>query len=149
MPLMPKTKSTDILKQFAALQKQAEKHVHNAKKAIEKKIQKEVAAVHKKYAKELKKLDSVVSGFTGGVKAPKVKASTGAKRTRRTLPKVTDDQIKDALSKIAAGGKKVTSAEIFKSADITRPRFNQFLKATKGFLSIEGNKRSTVYYLKG
>jgi hypothetical protein len=144
---MPKTKPTDILKQISKLQKQAEKQVHSARKAIEGKIAKEVAAVHKKYSKELKKLDSVVSGFTGGVKAPKIKAATGAKRTRRTLPKVTDDQIKDAVSKIAAGGKKVTSAEIFKSADITRPRFNQFLKANKGFLSIEGNKRSTVYFL--
>jgi len=146
---MPKTKSNDILKQFAALQKQAEKHVHNAKKAIEKKIAKEVASVHKKYSKELKKLDSVVSGFAGGSKVAKVKAATGAKRTRRVLPTVSDDQLKASISKIAAGGKKVTSAEIFTAANITRPRFNQFLKANKGFLFIEGNKRSTVYFLKG
>jgi len=146
---MPKTKSTDILKQFTALQKKAEKHVYNAKKTIEKKISKEVAAIHKKYAKELKKLDSVVHGFGGGYKVPKaVKAASGAKRTRRTFPKVKDEDIKVAVSKIAAGGKKVTSAEIFKAADITRPRFNQFLKATKGFLAVEGNKRSTVYFLK-
>jgi DNA polymerase/3'-5' exonuclease PolX len=145
---MPKTKSTDILKQFAKLQKQAEKHVLSAKKTIEKKIQKEVAAIHKKYAKELKSLDSVVHGFGGGSKVAKVKATSGAKRTRRTLPKVKDEDIKVAVSKIAAGGKKVTSAEIFKAADITRPRFNQFLKANKGFLSIEGNKRSTVYFIK-
>lgn len=146
---MPKTKSTDILKQFTKLQKQAEKHVLSAKKTIEKKISKEVAAVHKKYAKELKNLEGVLSGFGVGGKATKVKAASTGKRTRRTLPKVTDEQIKDALSKIAAGGKKVTSAAIFKAADITRPRFNEFLKATKGFLSIEGNKRSTVYFLKG
>jgi hypothetical protein len=147
---MPKTKPTDILKQFAKLQKQAEKHVLTAKKAIEKKIAKEVSAVHKKYAKELKKLDGVLGGFTGSAKAPKaVKQTSTGKRTRRSLPKKTDQEIKESISKIAAGGKKVTSSEIFKAADITRPRFNQFLKATKGFLTVEGNKRSTVYFLKG
>ena len=144
---MPKSKSTDILKQFAKLQKQAEKHVLSAKKTIEKKIQKEVAAIHKKYANELKRLDSVVHGFGGGSKVAKVKAATGAKRTRRTLPKVTDEQIKATVSKIAAGGKKVTSAQIFDAAEITRPRFNAFLKANKEFLKVEGNKRSTVYFL--
>jgi len=144
---MTKTKSTDILKQFAKLQKQAEKHVHAAKKAIEKKIAKEVAAVHKKYAKELKSLEGVVAGFGAGGKVAKVKVVSGVKRTRRSLPKVTDEQIKDAVTKIAAGGKKVTSAEIFKAAEITRPRFNAFLKAHKGVLKVEGNKRSTVYFL--
>jgi len=148
---MPKTKPTDnILKQFAKLQKQAEKHVHSAKSAIEKKIAKEVAAIHKKYAKELRKLDGVLGGFTGSVKAPKaVKASSTGKRPRRSLPKKTDQEIKDSISKIAAGGKKVTSADIFTAANITRPRFNEFLKTSKGFLTIEGNKRSTVYFLKG
>jgi hypothetical protein len=145
---MPNTKPTDILKQFAKLQKQAEKHVLVAKKSIEKKIAKEVSAVHKKYAKELKKLDGVLGGFTGTAKAQKaVKASATGKRTRRSLPKVTDDQIKAAISKIAAGGKKVPSAAIFTAANITRPRFNEFLKTSKGFLTIEGNKRSTVYSL--
>ena len=147
---MPKTKPTDnILKQFAKLQKQAEKHVLTAKKTIEKKIAKEVAAVHKRYAKELKQLEGVLSGFGGTVKAPKAsKAASIGKRSRRTLPKVTDEQIKDAVSKIAAGGKKVTSAAIFTAANITRPRFNEFLKTSNGFLTVEGNKRSTVYFLK-
>jgi uncharacterized protein YyaL (SSP411 family) len=145
---MPKTKPTDILKQFAKLQKQAEKHVLVAKKAIEKKIAKEVSAVHKKYAKELKKLDGVLGGFTGSAKAPKaVKASATGKRTRRSLPKKSDQEIKDSISKIAAGGKKVTGPQIFDAAQITRPRFNAFLKANKGFLKVEGNKRSTVYFL--
>ena len=146
---MPKTKPTDILKQFAKLQKQAEKHVLVAKKAIEKKIAKEVTAVHKKYAAELKKLDGVLGSFTGSAKAPKVaKASATGKRPRRSLPKKTDQEIKDSISKIAASGKKVTSAQIFNAAEITRPRFNAFLKANKGFLKVEGNKRSTVYILK-
>jgi hypothetical protein len=146
---MPKTKPTaNILKQFAKLQKQAEKHVHAAKKTIEKKIAREVAAVHKRYAKELKQLEGVLSGFGGTAKAPKVsKAASTGKRSRRSLPKVTDEQIKDAISKIGSGGKKVTSAEIFKAANITRPRFTQFLSANKGFLTVEGNKRSTVYFL--
>jgi uncharacterized protein YyaL (SSP411 family) len=145
---MPKTKSTDILKQFARLQKQAEKHVLSAKKTIEKKIQKEVAAIHKKYAKELKKLDGVLGGFTGSAKAPKAAKSTSTvKRTRRSLPKKSDQEIKDSISKIAAGGKKVTSAQIFDAAEITRPSFNAFLNANKGFLKVEGNKRSTVYFL--
>jgi hypothetical protein len=147
---MPKTKSTDILKQFLKLQKQAEKHVLTAKKTIDKKIAKEVAAVHKKYAKELKNLQGVLSGFGGTAKAPKAgKAPSAAKRTRRSLSKKSDQDIKDAISKIATGGKKVTSAAIFTAAEITRPRFTQFLNANKGFLSIEGNKRSTVYFLKG
>ena len=143
------SKSTDILKQFAKLQKQAVKHVHVAKKAIEKKIAAEVAAVHKKYAKELKKLDGVLGGFTDSTKAPRaVKAVSTGKRTRRSLPKKSDQEIKDSISKIAAGGKKVTSAQIFEAAEITRPRFNAFLKSNKGFLYIEGNKRSTTYSIK-
>ena len=147
---MPKTKPTDILKQFAKLQKQAEKHVLTAKKAIEKKIAKEVASVHKKYAAELKKLDGFLGGFTGSAKAPKaVKASGTGKRTRRSLPKKTDQEIKDSISKIAAGGKKVTSAQIFEAAEITRPRFTLFLQTNKDFLQIEGSKRSTTYSLKG
>jgi len=145
---MPKTKPTDILKQFAKLQKQAEKHVLVAKKAIEKKIANEVSAVHKKYAKELKKLDGVLGGFTGSAKAPRaVKAVSTSKRIRRTLPKKSDQEIKDSISMIATGGKKVTSAQIFDAAEITRPRFNAFLKDNKGFLKVEGNKRSTVYFL--
>jgi hypothetical protein len=143
-------KQLDILKQFAKLQKQAEKHVLSAKKDIEKKIAAEVAAVQKKYAKELQKLDGVLSGFGAGVKAPKaVKVVSTGKRTRRSFPKVTDDQIKAAISEIAAGGKKVTSAEIFAAAQITRIRFTAFLKANSGFLTIEGNKRSTTYSLNG
>jgi hypothetical protein len=145
---MANSTTSDILKQFAKLQKQAEKHVLVAKKAIEKKIAKEVSAVHKKYAKELKKLDGVLGGFTGSAQAPKaVKASATGKRTRRSLPKKSDQDIKDAISKLAAGGKKVTSAQIFDAAEITRPRFNAFLNANKGFLKVEGNKRSTVYFL--
>jgi hypothetical protein len=145
---MSNPKPTDIPKQFAKLQKQAEKHVLKAKKAIEKKVAKEVAAVHKKYAAELKKLDGVLGGFTSRAKAPKAaKASGTGKRTRRSLPKRNDQEIKDAISKIAAGGKKVTSAQIFDAAEITRPRFNAFLKDNKGFLKVEGAKRSTVYFL--
>jgi DNA-binding protein H-NS len=143
---MSKTNPTDILKQFAKLQK----HVLTAKKTIEKKIAKDVAAVHKRYAKELKQLEGVLSGFGSHAKAPKAaKATSTGKRSRRSLPKVTDEQIKAAISKIASGGKKVTSAAIFTAAEITRPRFTQFLNANNGFLSIEGNKRSTVYFLKG
>lgn len=148
---MPKTKPTDnILKQFVKLQRQAEKHVLTAKKTIEKKIAKEVAAVHKRYAKELKQLEGVLSGFGGSAKAPKaVKAASTGKRSRRTLPKVSDEQIKDAISKIASGGKKVSSAVIFKDAGIERPRFTAFLKANMGYLNIDGNKRSTLYSLNG
>jgi len=138
-------KPIDILKQFSKLQKQAEKHVSKARKAVEKKIAKEVAAVHKKYAKELKQLE----GFLGGaIKAPKVlKSTSSGKRTRRNLPKRTDEEIKAAITKVSSGGKKVTSNEIFSAAQITRPRFNEFLKANKGFLKVEGNKRSTKYFL--
>jgi len=95
-------------------------------------------------------IDSLLTRFGGTSATPKVKAvkeKGEGKRTRRKLPKVTDEQIKDAVNKIAAGGKKVTSAEIFKAANITRPRFNEFIKANQGFLKVEGNKRSTVYFL--
>jgi hypothetical protein len=146
---MPKSKSNDILKQFSKLQKQAEQHVLTAKKAIERKISKEVAAVHKRYARELKNLERVLSGFGGGTPSKAAKASSAGKRTRRTLPKVTDEQIKASLSKILSGGKKVSSAVIFKEAGIERPRFTVFLKANMGYLTIEGNKRSTLYSLKG
>ena len=150
-----KTKGTniDILKQFAALEKKASKQVLSAKAAIEKKIAKEVASVHKKYAKELKQLDSMLSRFGLSDKAPKAtkaaKASPAGKRTRRTLPKINDEEIKTQLSKILSGGKKISSAVIFKQVGLARPRFTAFLKANTGFLHIEGNKRSTTYSLKG
>jgi hypothetical protein len=143
----------DILKQFAALEKKASKQVLSAKAAIEKKISKEVASVHKKYAKELKQIDSMLSRFGLSAKAPKAtkaaKASPAGKRTRRTLPKINDEEIKTQLSKILSGGKKVSSAVIFKQVGLARPRFTAFLKDNKGFLHIEGNKRSTTYSLKG
>ena len=152
--IMPKTKpSLDILIQFAALEKKASKQVLKAKAVLEKKISQEVAAVHKKYAKELKQVDSMLARFglsSKGPKAPKAaKASSTAKRTRRRLPKITDEEIKAQLSKILSGGKKVSSTVIFKEVGLARPRFTAFLKAHKGFLHIEGNKRSTTYSLKG
>ena len=152
--IMPKTKpSLDILKQFAALEKKASKQVLKAKAVIEKKISQEVAAVHKKYAKELKQVDSMLARFglsSKGPKAPKAaKASSTAKRTRRRLPKITDEEIKAQLSKILSGGKKVSSAVIFKEVGLARPRFTAFIQANKGYLHIEGNKRSTTYSLKG
>jgi len=53
------------------------------------------------------------------------------------------------LAKILSGGKKVSSAVIFKEVGLARPRFTAFLKANSSFLHIEGNKRSTTYSLKG
>ena len=152
--LMPKTKtSLDLVKQFAALEKKASKQVLKAKAVIEKKIAQEVASVHKKYAKELKQVDSMLARFglsPKGPKAPKAaKASPSGKRTRRRLPKISDEEIKAQLSKILSGGKKVSSAVIFKEVGLARPRFTAFLKANSGFLHIEGNKRSTTYSLKG
>jgi hypothetical protein len=149
------TKNTqaDILKQFAALEKKASKQVLKAKTAIEKKIAKEVSAIHKKYAKELKQVDSMLARFglsSKGPKAPKAtKAASAGKRTRRRLPKISDEEIKAQLSKILSGGKKVSSAVIFKEVGLARPRFTAFLKANSSFLHIEGNKRSTTYSLKG
>ena len=145
--------TNDILKQFAILEKKASKQVQGAKAAIEKKIAKEVAAVQKKYAKELKQLESVLSRFGLSAKAPKAtkaaKASPAGKRTRRTLPKINDEEIKAKLSQILSGGKKVSSAVIFKEVGLARPRFTAFIQANKGYLHIEGNKRSTTYSLKG
>ena len=151
--IMPKTKpSLDILKQFAALEKKASKQVLKAKAVIEKKIAQEVASVHKKYAKELKEVESLLSRFGLSSSVPKAKAEkafTGGKRTRRSLPKITDEEIKTQLSQILSGGKKVSSAVIFKEVGLARPRFTAFLKANQNFLHIEGNKRSTTYSLKG
>jgi hypothetical protein len=152
--IMPKTKpSLDILKQFAALEKKASKQVLKAKAVIEKKISQEVAAVHKKYAKELKEVESLLSRFglsSKGPKAPKAaKAAPAENRTRRRLPKISDEEIKAQLSKILSGGKKVSSAVIFKEVGLARPRFTAFLRANSGFVHIEGNKRSTTYSLKG
>jgi len=145
-----KNTQTDILKQFAALEKKASKEVLKAKATIEKKIAKEVSAIHKKYAKELKEVESLLSRFGLTAKAPKAtKAAPAGKRTRRRLPKISDEEIKAQLSKILSGGKKVSSAVIFKEVGLARPRFTAFLKANNGFLHIEGNKRSTTYSLKG
>jgi len=147
-----KDPTNDILKQFAILEKKAAKQVQVAKAAIEKKISKEVAAVQKKYAKELKQLDGLLARFGVSSSAPSTKAakaSTAGKRTRRTLPKINDEEIKAKLSQILSGGKKISSAVIFKEVGLARPRFTAFLKANKGFLHIEGNKRSTLYSLKG
>ena len=148
-----KNTQADILKQFAALEKRASKQVLKAKAAIEKKIAKEVSAIHKKYAKELKEVESLLARFGLSAKAPKAlktsKAAPAGKRTRRTLPKINDEEIKAQLSKILSGGKKVSSAVIFKEVGLARPRFTAFLKANSGFLHIEGNKRSTTYSLKG
>jgi hypothetical protein len=148
---MSKTKtSLDFVKQFAALEKKASKQVLKAKSVIEKKISQEVAAVHKKYAKELKEVESLLSRFGLSSKGPKAaKAAPAGKRTRRRLAKISDEEIKTQLSKILSGGKKVSSAVIFKEVGLVRPRFTAFLKANKGFLHIEGNKRSTTYSLKG
>lgn len=148
---MPKSKSSfDIVKQFAALEKKASKQVLKAKAVIEKKISQEVAAVHKKYAKELKEVESMLSRFGISSKAPKAaKAAPSGKCTRRRLAKISDEEIKSQLSKILSGGKKVSSAVIFKEVGLARPRFTAFLKANAGFLHIEGNKRSTTYSLKG
>jgi DNA-binding protein H-NS len=154
---MSKTKtSLDLVKQFAALEKKASKQVLKAKATIEKKISQEVAAVHKKYAKELKEVESLLSRFglsSKGPKAPKApkasKSAPSGKRTRRRLPKISDEEIKAQLSKILSGGKKVSSSVIFKEVGLARRRFTTFLKANKGFLHIEGNKRSTTYSLKG
>jgi len=144
---MPKT-SSNIISTFLSLEKKAVKEAFSAKKKIEKAIAKDIAAVHKKYAPQIKGIDSLLSRFGGTSAAPKTKAvKSEGKRTRRTLPKFNDDQIKEAISMIAAGGRKVTSAQIFKAANITRPRFNEFIKANQGFLKVEGNKRSTVYFL--
>ena len=125
---MPKTKpSLDLVKQFAALEKKASRQVLKAKATIEKKISQEVAAVHKKYAKELKEVESLLSRFglsSKGPKAPKASKFTPAgKRTRRRLPKISDEEIKDQLSNILSGGKKVSSAVIFKEVGLARPRF--------------------------
>jgi hypothetical protein len=152
--LMPKTKpSLDLVKQFAALEKKASRQVLKAKAVIEKKISLEVAAVHKKYAKELKEMESLLSRFGLSSKVPKApkasKSAPSGKRTRRRLPKISDEEIKAQLSTILSGGKKVSSAVIFKEVGLARPRFTAFLKANKGFLHIEGNKRSTTYSLKG
>jgi hypothetical protein len=144
--------SNDILKQFAILEKKAAKQVQGARVAIEKKIAKEVAAVQKKYAKELKQLDGMLTRFGVSASAPSAKAakaSTGGKRTRRSLPKISDEEIKAKLSQILSGGKKVSSAVIFKEVGLARPRFTAFIKANAGVLHIEGNKRSTLYSLKG
>ena len=144
--------TNDILKQFAILEKKAAKQVQGAKAAIEKKIAKEVAAVQKKYAKELKQLDGMLArfGVSASTTTAKVsKASTGGKRTRRSLPKISDEEIKAKLSQILSGGKKVSSAVIFKEVGLARPRFTAFIKANAGVLHIEGNKRSTLYSLKG
>ena len=144
---MPKT-SSDIISTFLSLEKKAVKEAFTAKKTISKAIAKDIAAVHKKYAPQLRDIDNLLKRFGGSSAAPKAKAVKGeGKRTRRKLPTVKDEEIKDAISKIAAGGKKVTSAEIFKAAQISRPRFSAFLKANQGFLKVEGNKRSTVYFL--
>ena len=95
----------------------------------------------------------MLSRFGLSAKAPKAtkaaKASPAGKRTRRTLPKINDEEIKTQLSKILSGSKKVSSAVIFKQVGLARPRFTAFLKANTGFLHIEGNKRSTTYSLKG
>jgi len=144
--------TNDILKQFAILEKKAAKQVQGAKAAIEKKIAKEVAAVQKKYAKELKQLDGMLARFGVSASSPSskaAKASTSGKRTRRSLPKITDEEIKAKLSQILSGGKKVSSAVIFKEVGLARPRFTAFIKANAGVLHIEGNKRSTTYSLKG
>jgi hypothetical protein len=134
------------------LEKKASKQVLSAKATIDKKIAKEVASVHKKYAKELKQLDSMLSRFGLSAKAPKAakaaKPTAGTKRTRRSLPKISDEEIKAKLSTTLSGGKRVSSAVIFKEVGLARPRFTAFLKANAGVLLIEGNKRSTLYSLK-
>jgi DNA-binding protein H-NS len=141
---MSKAKTLDIFKEFEKLQKQ----VLVAKKEIEKQIAAEVETIQKKYAKELHRLDAILSGSNVTPNATKTdKATSNGKRIRRSLPKKSDQEIKDSISKIAADGKKVTSAQIFKAAEITRPRFNAFIKDNAGFLKIEGKKRSTVYFL--
>ena len=146
--MQTKGPTNDILKQFALLEKKAAKQVHSAKAAIDKKISKEVAAIHKKYSQQLKQLEGILARFgVTSAPAPKVKAaqdSKGGKRTRRTLPKTTDEEIKSKLSTILAGSKKVSSAVVFKEVGLARPRFTAFLKANTGFITVEGDGTSFI-----
>ena len=72
----------------------------------------------------------------------------GSRKTRTTQPKISDADIKSKLSVLLAGGKKVPSSLIFEDLAIARPRFSKFLDANPSFIATEGNKRSTVYFLK-
>jgi hypothetical protein len=74
------------------------------------------------------------------------KGATPARR--RTFSKVSDEALKASLAALLAGGKSVTSAEIFSVCAITRPRLALFLKSNPDFIATTGNKRSTRYSLK-
>lgn len=74
---------------------------------------------------------------------------TSSKRRviRKFHPPVSDEVLKQKLSTLLSGGRKVGSKEIFADLDISRPRFIAFLKNT-GFLEITGSKKTTQYSLK-
>ena len=67
---------------------------------------------------------------------------------RKFHPTVTDEVLKQKLSTLLAGGRKVGSKEIFSALDISRPRFVAFQKNCKDFLEITGSKKTTQYSLK-
>jgi hypothetical protein len=69
------------------------------------------------------------------------------RRPRTVFKKISDSDLKNKLTSILSNGKKVSSSVIFKEAEISRIRFNQFMDANPGFIASEGNRRSCVYFL--
>jgi hypothetical protein len=77
-----------------------------------------------------------------------IRTNTDKKRRPRTVfKKISDSDLKTKLTTILSNGKKVSSSVIFKEAEISRIRFNQFISSNPGFIASEGNRRSCVYFL--
>ena len=127
---------------FKTLRDKAVLELEIREKSIKEELLSKIQEIQMQLASEMEIIDSEFREL--GI----IRSKGDKKRKARTVyNKVTDDEIKDKLTTILSNGKKVTSSLIFKEVEISRVRFNDFLKANTGFIRSEGNRRSTVYFL--
>ena len=139
---------TESYEKFKTLKEEAIKELLALHNSIKKKVADEIALLNERFDAEsneiAKKLAELGHNFSHTKKQSPSKTSS-----RQKFAKLSDDTIKVKLSELFQGNAKVKSAEIFSVVGISRARLSQFIKANSGFLGTEGNKRSTVYFLKG
>ena len=112
-------------------------------KSIKSELLSKIQEIQMRLASEMNAIDNELREL--GI----IRSKGDKKRKARTVyKKISDPEIKEKLALILSNDKKVGSSVIFKEVGISRIRFNQFIDANPGYLQSEGNRRSTVYFLK-
>ena len=139
--------TTEAYEKFKTLKDEAIKELLELRKSLVKKLEQEITLLNEKFDTDADAIGSKLAEL-GHKLARGKNAAVSSVRRRQKFIKVSDDEIKAKLSELLQGGKKVKSSEIFGYLGIARSRFTQFLKVTPDFIATEGNKRSTIYFLK-